>query len=72
MKTYFCEFIQRALQYIASYSDDIIREGMALSIDIPLFHAAWGGFRIGDGFSISRGKAQPRFPDYQNLVPLLL
>jgi len=56
----------------ASHSNDVIHEGMALSIDIPLFHASWGGFRIEDGFSITGGTAQPRLADYQNVVPLLL
>jgi Xaa-Pro aminopeptidase len=56
----------------ASHSADIIQEGMALSIDIPLFHAEWGGFRIEDGYSIVNGEAKPRLPEYQNIVPLIL
>jgi Xaa-Pro aminopeptidase len=56
----------------ASHSADIIEEGMALSIDIPLFHAAWGGFRIEDGYSIVNGVAKSRLSDYQNIVPLIL
>ena len=30
----------------ASHSDVAVQPGMALSIDIPLYHAPWGGFRI--------------------------
>lgn len=56
----------------ASHSDDIIQAGMALSIDIPLYHAPWGGFRIEDGFEITKDGAQPRLPGYQNIVPLVL
>jgi Xaa-Pro dipeptidase len=56
----------------ASHSVETIKPGMALSIDIPLFHAPWGGFRIEDGFSVDEKGAQPRFPDYQQMTPLIL
>lgn len=56
----------------ASTSGELIREGMALSIDIPLFHAPWGGFRIEDGFVVGASGASPRIPGYQDIVPLHL
>jgi Xaa-Pro aminopeptidase len=50
-----------------------IREGMALSIDSPLFHGPWGGLRLEDGFSIdATGAARPRFDNYEEIVPVLL
>jgi len=57
---------------MASHSSETIKPGMALSIDIPLFHAPWGGFRIEDGFQVDEKGAQPRFADYQQMVPLIL
>jgi hypothetical protein len=46
---------------------------MALSIDAALFHAEWGGLRIEDGFSIrSGGVVEPRFSDYETMVPVFL
>jgi Xaa-Pro aminopeptidase len=56
-----------------SNSNSEVEEGMALSIDAALFHARWGGLRIEDGFSIrSGGIAEPRFPDYETMVPVFL
>jgi Xaa-Pro aminopeptidase len=56
-----------------SGSDDEVHEGMALSIDAALFHAEWGGLRVEDGFSIrSGGVVEPRFSDYETMVPLFL
>jgi Xaa-Pro aminopeptidase len=56
-----------------SGSDAEVEEGMALSIDAALFHAEWGGLRIEDGFSIrSGGGVEPRFSDYETMVPLFL
>jgi Xaa-Pro aminopeptidase len=50
-----------------------IQVGMALSIDSPLFGGAWGGLRLEDGFSITDdGHAEPRFADYEDMVPVLL
>ncbi len=50
-----------------------IQAGMALSIDSALFHGAWGGLRLEDGFSIAPGgQADPRFADYEDIVPVLL
>ena len=50
-----------------------VQEGMALSIDAALFHAEWGGLRIEDGFSIrAGGVVEPRFPDYETMVPVFL
>ena len=46
---------------------------MALSIDSPLFHGPWGGLRIEDGFAIREsGHAEPRFSDYEDMVPVVL
>lgn len=56
----------------ASHSFETIKSGMALSIDIPLFHAPWGGFRLEDGFQVDDTRAQPRFAGYQDMVPLVL
>ncbi|HTV10224.1 MAG TPA: M24 family metallopeptidase [Acidimicrobiales bacterium] len=56
----------------ASGSSARVEEGMALSIDIPMFHAPWGGFRVEDGFAIRDGHAAPRVDRYQEVVPLLL
>ncbi len=56
----------------ASHSFETIKPGMALSIDIPMFHAPWGGFRLEDGFQVDETRAQPRFADYQAMVPLIL
>ena len=55
-----------------SSSDVTIADGMALSIDAALFHGPWGGLRVEDGFSIISGRAQPRFDDYEDLVPVML
>jgi Xaa-Pro dipeptidase len=56
-----------------SGSDAEVEEGMALSIDAALFHAEWGGLRIEDGFSIrSGGVVEPRFSDYETMVPVFL
>ena len=56
-----------------SSADTQIRAGMALSIDSPLFHAPWGGLRVEDGFSITAaGGPVPRFPDYEEMVPVVL
>jgi Xaa-Pro aminopeptidase len=56
-----------------SGSDVEVQAGMALSIDAALFHADWGGLRIEDGFSIrSDGVAEPRFSDYETMVPVFL
>ena len=56
-----------------SSSEAEVQEGMALSIDAALFHAEWGGLRIEDGFSIrSGGVVEPRFSDYETMVPVFL
>jgi Xaa-Pro aminopeptidase len=55
-----------------SSSDAQIQDGMALSIDAALFHAPWGGLRLEDGFAIRGGQAEPRFPDWQEMVPVTL
>jgi Xaa-Pro aminopeptidase len=56
-----------------SSSDVRIQEGMALSVDAALFHGPWGGLRLEDGFSIRPGgKVEPRFSNYEDLVPVML
>jgi hypothetical protein len=55
-----------------SSSDVAIEDGMALSIDAALFHGPWGGLRIEDGFAIRGGIGQPRFSDYEEIVPVML
>jgi Xaa-Pro dipeptidase len=55
-----------------SSSEVTIADGMALSIDAALFHGPWGGLRLEDGFSIVSGRAEPRFADYEELVPVML
>jgi Xaa-Pro aminopeptidase len=55
-----------------SSSEVTIADGMALSIDAALFHGPWGGLRLEDGFSIVGGRAEPRFPDYEEIVPVML
>lgn len=37
---------------------DLIQPGMVLSIDIPVFNTAWGGFRIEDGYYITDNGAE--------------
>jgi len=56
----------------ASHSAEVVQPGMALSIDIPLYHAPWGGFRIEDGFAVDAEALRPRITDYRTLVPLIL
>jgi Xaa-Pro aminopeptidase len=55
-----------------SSSEVSVEDGMALSIDAALFHGPWGGLRIEDGFVIKDGIAQPRFTDYEQIVPVRL
>jgi len=56
-----------------SFSDVAFQEGMALSIDAALYHGAWGGLRVEDGFSIRPdGTVEPRFHDYEQMVPVML
>jgi Xaa-Pro aminopeptidase len=56
----------------ASHSAEVVQPGMALSIDIPLYHAPWGGFRVEDGFAVEAAGLRPRIEDYRTLVPLIL
>jgi Xaa-Pro aminopeptidase len=55
-----------------SSSEVEIADGMALSIDAALFHGPWGGLRLEDGFSVAAGRAEPRFDDYEQIVPVML
>lgn len=38
---------------------DPLRADMVLSIDVPLFHAPWGGLRYEDGYLITETGAEP-------------
>jgi Xaa-Pro aminopeptidase len=38
---------------------DLLQADMVLSIDVPLFHAAWGGLRYEDGYLITETGAEP-------------
>ena len=40
-------------------SQEIVQEGMILSIDVPLFHAPWGGLRYEDGYLVTQSRAEP-------------
>lgn len=40
-------------------SEDVAQSGMVLSIDVPLFHAPWGGLRYEDGFLVTEKGAEP-------------
>ena len=33
-------------------SEEVLRENMVLSVDIPLFDASWGGLRVEDGYLV--------------------
>jgi Xaa-Pro dipeptidase len=56
----------------ASTSSARVKDDMAISIDVPLFNARWGGLRIEDGFAIADGQAVPRLQHYQDIVPVML
>lgn len=55
-----------------STSDVLIQDGMALSIDAPLFSGPWGGLRLEDGFSTRRSGTEPRFKDWRDIVPVMI
>jgi Xaa-Pro aminopeptidase len=38
---------------------DLLQADMVLSIDVPLFHAPWGGLRYEDGYLITQTGAEP-------------
>ncbi|MGC8827126.1 MAG: M24 family metallopeptidase [Anaerolineae bacterium] len=40
-------------------SDAVLDEGMVISVDIPIFHAPWGGLRIENGYLITAAGAEP-------------
>jgi len=56
--------------FLTPASGERLREGMAVSIDIPIFAAPWGGLRIEDGFAIGPAGARPRIADYGSVVPV--
>jgi Xaa-Pro aminopeptidase len=39
-------------------SSAILKEGMVVSVDIPIFNAAWGGLRVEDGYLITSAGAE--------------
>ena len=51
----------------SSWSEEVVQEGMVFSIDVPLFHAPWGGLRYEDGFLITAKGAEP-LEDFQSGV----
>ncbi|WP_431075528.1 M24 family metallopeptidase [Microbacterium phyllosphaerae] len=44
---------------LASFGDTTVESEMIFSIDIPMFHAPFGGLRIEDGFRVTDGEAEP-------------
>lgn len=40
-------------------SGAVLDESMVISVDIPIFHAPWGGLRIENGYLITAGGAEP-------------
>lgn len=50
-------------------SREPVRDGMAMSIDVPLFGASWGGLRVEDGFVMEGGGPRPRLPEHRELFP---
>jgi Xaa-Pro aminopeptidase len=46
-----------------------LRDGMAISIDVPFFFAPWGGLRIEDGFRLADGGAVPRVANRRDAFP---
>ena len=50
-------------------SDALLRPGMAVSIDVPLFHAPWGGLRVEDGFEITAEGARERIAGSRDDFP---
>lgn len=55
--------------YFTPGADPLLEAGMAISIDVPLFMAPWGGLRIEDGFVLEAGGARPRTDDRQEAFP---
>ena len=39
-----------------------LEAGMVLSIDVPIFHAAWGGLRIEHGYLVTEAGPEPLAP----------
>jgi Xaa-Pro aminopeptidase len=50
-------------------SDAVLEAGMAVSIDVPLFHAPWGGLRVEDGFEITAEGARERVAGSHDAFP---
>lgn len=55
--------------YFTPGADAVLADGMAISIDVPLFFAPWGGLRIEDGFRLRADGAVPRVPDRRDAFP---
>jgi Xaa-Pro aminopeptidase len=50
-------------------SDAVLQPGMAVSIDVPLFHAPWGGLRVEDAFEITGDGARARLAGSRDAFP---
>lgn len=50
--------IEFELPIFGPTSQGKIKEGMVISVDIPMFNAPWGGLRVEDGYIITRTGAQ--------------
>jgi Xaa-Pro aminopeptidase len=53
-------------------SDAVVQPGMAVSIDVPLFHAPWGGMRIEDGYEITASEPRQRLEGSHDAFPCVL
>jgi Xaa-Pro aminopeptidase len=55
--------------YFTPGSDATLEVDMALSIDVPLFFAPWGGLRIEDGFRLEADGPRPRVGGRREAFP---
>jgi Xaa-Pro aminopeptidase len=55
--------------YFTPGSDATLDVDMAISIDVPLFFAPWGGLRIEDGFRLGPDGPHPRVAGRQEAFP---
>jgi Xaa-Pro aminopeptidase len=55
--------------FLGPGSDALLEPGMAISIDVPLFHAPWGGLRIEDGYEITADGARERIAGSHDAFP---
>jgi Xaa-Pro aminopeptidase len=49
-----------------------IEEGMAISVDVPVFHGEWGGMRLEDGYRVGPDGPVPRLANQAVRYPLRL